>query len=261
MEQLKITILGCGASGGVPAVGNNWGKCDPNEPKNNRTRASIAIQSKETNLIVDTGPDFRLQMNRANIEDLDAILYTHAHADHIAGIDDLRSIQRRYKKSMPAYGNQATLDELQDRFGYMFKDVNSLYLKVLDAFILSENDFGKTMQIGDIELTPFEQDHASCKTLGFRFKNLAYSTDMIDLNDASIEALQGIDTWIIDGAGYFGNPITAHANINRVQELNEKVGAANIYLTHLSLMMDYNDMLEKLPDGMLPCYDGMEFLV
>ncbi len=261
MGQLKITILGCGASGGVPAIGNNWGECDPTNPRNNRMRSSISIQSENTTIVVDTGPDFRHQINRANISKIDAILYTHAHGDHVAGIDELRAFQRRYKKAIPVYSNQVTIDKLSRQFDYMFKDIsNGFYPKVLDPYIFKDTDYTLPQTIGDINFVPVEQDHATCISLGFRFGNIGYSTDMINLSDESISAFKGIDTWIVDGAGYFYDPITVHANVPRLLELNEKIGAKKIYLTHMSLMMDFEDMLKRLPDGFYPCYDGLEFL-
>ena len=260
MAGIKITVLGCGASAGVPAIGNNWGTCDPKEPKNNRTRASIALQSGETTLVVDTGPDLRQQLNREDIQRVTAILYTHAHGDHVAGIDELRSFQRRYKTSIPIYGNKATIEELEDRFAYMFENkFEGFYPKVLDSNIFSETDFGMPRDIGDITFIPFEQDHNTCISLGYRFGGIGYSTDMINLNETSIEALKGIKTWIVDGAGYFFDTITVHANVQRVLELNEKIGAERVFLTHLSLVMDYQEMCEKLPENFYPCYDGLTF--
>lgn len=260
MAGLKITILGCGASSGVPALGNNWGKCDPHEPKNNRTRASIVVQSENTTLLVDTGPDLRLQLNREDIQSVTAILYTHAHGDHVAGIDELRSFQRRYKTSIPIFGNEETVEELQQRFAYMFHNkFEGFYPKVLEPNIFSGDDYGMPQTIGDITFIPFEQDHATCVSLGYRFGEIGYSTDMINLEDKAIETLKGIRTWIVDGAGYFSDTITVHANIARVQALSEKIGVEQVYLTHLPITMDYQELREGLPEHFYPCYDGLSF--
>ncbi|MCB9973604.1 MAG: MBL fold metallo-hydrolase [Rhodospirillales bacterium] len=256
----KITILGCGASGGVPTIGNNWGQCDPNEPRNQRGRASILVQSDTGTIVVDTGPDFRYQLNREDVRRVDAVLYTHAHSDHIAGIDEVRSFQRRYKSSIPAYGNKSTMSELQERFAYMFSsDEKGYYPQALESFIFEEKDYGREHVIAGIPFIPFEQDHATCISLGYRFGDVAYSTDMINLSDASIQALQGTKIWIADGAGYYFDKITVHANISRLLELNEKVGAEKVYVTHLSLSMDYKELLDRLPEGFFPCYDGLSF--
>ena len=261
MGQLKIKILGCGASGGVPAIGNNWGMCDPQEPKNNRTRASVAVQSDTTNMIIDTGPDFRLQLNREDISTVDAIIYTHAHGDHVAGIDELRSFQRRSKKSVPIYGNEATLNELEHRFEYMFYDTaNGLYPRVLSPSIFTEEDFGHVKRIGDISFIPFEQDHTTCKTLGFRFGDVAYCTDMVQLGEKEINIIKGVKTWIVDGSGHYQVDNIVHASIPQIIEMNKTIQAENVYFTHLTLMMDYKKMTDELPEGFYPCYDGLEFI-
>lgn len=261
MGQLKIKILGCGASGGVPAIGNNWGTCDPNEPRNNRTRASIAVQSETTNLVIDTGPDFRCQLNREDIQNVDAIIYTHAHGDHVAGIDELRSFQRRYKKSIPVYGNETTLNELEYRFEYMFKDTSDgLYPRVLTPSIFTDEDFGQEKIIGDIPFIPFEQDHTTCKTLGFRFGDLAYCTDMVRLDEKAINVIKGVKTWIVDGSGHYQADNIVHASIPQIIKMNEIIGAQEVYFTHLTLMMDYKELMNDLPEGFYPCYDGLHFL-
>ncbi len=260
MGKLRFRILGCGASGGVPAIGNNWGTCDPHEPKNLRSRASVAVQSDSTTLIIDTGPDFRFQLNREDIQNIDAVIYTHAHGDHVAGIDDLRSFQRRYKKSVHVYGNIATIDELQHRFNYMFNDTgNGLYPRVLSTHKILESDYGHSQRIGDIDFTPFEQDHTTCKTLGFRFGNLAYCTDMIHMGEQEIELIKGVKNWIVDGSGHYQTDNAVHASIPEIIEMNKIVQAERVYFTHLTLMMDYKELCDDLPQGYEPCYDGMEF--
>lgn len=256
--QPKITILGCGASGGVPAIGNVWGKCDPNEPRNQRSRCSIAVQSATTTLVVDSGPDFRMQINRAEIEKIDAILYTHAHGDHINGLDELTSLRRRDKKPMDVYGMPETIEELQQRFNYLFtNDAQGLYPASAVARGWDNADIGTTMRIGDIEFTAFRQDHGTCDTLGFRFGDIAYSTDMVRLNDTALDVLKGIKTWIVDGAGYHQNDNKVHIGIEGVQAYARTLGIEKVYLTHLSLIMDYDTLLKELPDGIFPAYDGL----
>ena len=256
--NLTVTILGCGNSEGTPTVGNHWGACDPAEPKNRRTRPSIAVQSAETTLIVDTGMDFRDQMNRENIKTVDAVLYSHAHSDHVSGIDDLRSIYKRTNKLMNVYGDEATMKELMERFNYQFIEKFKIYPQVLGANIIGSDQFCKTMTLGDITFTPFEQDHGTCKSLGFRFGDLAYSTDVVDLPTESIKALQGIKTWIVDAAGY-NMPINrVHYTLERLYEAAKAVGAKQIYITHLSPGMDYKNLCSELPPGFTPAYDGLK---
>lgn len=257
--ELTLRILGCGASGGVPTIGNFWGNCDPAEPKNNRTRASIAVQSEDACVVVDTGPDFRQQLNRENIQNIDAVLYTHAHGDHVAGMDELRSFQRRYKKQIPVYGDQATMDELQQRYGYMFKDLGDLYQAVMLPNIFAEEEFGHPYEVAGIPFTPFKQDHYTCESLGFRFGDISYSTDMAELDEKARDVVRGSRIWIVDGAGFYYEGSPVHASIPKVMEMNQDIGAEQVYLTHLSLLMDYQELCDKLPEGYYPCYDGLTF--
>lgn len=261
MTDLKITILGCGNSTGVPAIGNYWGSCDPNEPKNRRTRSSIAVQSNEKTIIIDTGPDFRNQLNRENIQDVDAALLTHMHGDHVNGIDELRVVRFRRDKLVDVYMNQETYDDVASRFPYVFKggaDIK-LYPPILKANIFKSNDFGVRNTISDINFTPFEQDHGTCVSIGYRFGNFAYSLDMLKLDDNAIKQLVGIDTWIVDAAGYKNEKNFAHASLQEVFELNEKIGAKRVILSSLSLSMDYQTLINELPDGYEPAYDGLTF--
>lgn len=258
----KLTVLGCGNSAGVPSVGNFWGNCDPDEPKNSRFRASVAVQDAEENvLIVDTGPDFRLQLNRADadIRKIKGVLYSHAHSDHVCGMDDLRVIRNRTKNILPAYADAPTMRELQFRFSYNFKD-QALYPKVLDGRVIARAQLGRATSIDGTALSvvPFEQDHGRIKSLGFRFGDIAYSTDMVDLPEESLAALSGLKTWIIDGAGYKQAENPVHANLKTVYRLNEIVGASRVILTHLSPAMDYQTLCKELPEGFEPAYDGLE---
>lgn len=255
--KLTITVLGCGNSTGVPSIGNYWGTCDPTEPKNRRTRSSIAVQSAQTTLVIDTGPDFREQMNREDIRNLDAALYTHFHEDHMNGIHELRAFSYRNKNLTPIYADQATLDELHARFEFLFKGGNAeIYPPVLKPHQL---EYGHTYTIGDITFDCFEQDHGSCKSVGYRFGDFGYSTDILDLDDTAVNALKGIKTWIVDGCGYNREDYIAHANLKTIYRLNEQIGAPKVYLTSLSLHMDYQTLISELPDGYSPAYDGLTF--
>lgn len=259
--QGELTILGCGDSAGTPRIGNMWGKCDPDEPKNRRSRPSISVQAGATTLIVDTGPDFKNQINRENITSFDAVLYTHAHADHVNGMDDLRPWHDKTKKRIPIYMHQETFDDLNHRFNYIFKQKSPIYPPIVDTTIWTDEHFAKKQVVGDIAFTPFLQDHGFSKTLGFRFGNIAYSTDLIDLDQTAIEILKGIDTWIVDGANLNIDNAIIHFNLKRIQEFNSIIGAKTVYLTHMKYDLDYKTLLDTLPDGVFPAYDGLKIAV
>lgn len=259
--QAELIILGCGDSAGTPRIGNNWGKCDPSEPKNIRTRASICIRSKATTLIVDTGPDFKHQFNREKLDHLDAVIYTHAHGDHVNGMDDLRPWHDRYKQRIPVYLQKETLDDLNFRFNYIFRQKTPLYPPIVDTHIWEGEDFGQQKKIGDITFIPFQQDHGYMKTLGLRFGNVAYSTDVINFDEKALDILKGVDTWIVDGANlYIKNPVV-HMSLERIQKFNENIGARQIYLTHMKNDLDYKTLIETLPQGIAPAYDGLKIQV
>lgn len=259
-NKLTITILGCGASGGVPVIGNFWGKCHPDEPRNARTRSSIAVQSEYQTLIVDTGPEFRSQLNRENIQDVQAVFYTHAHGDHIAGMDELQSFRRRYKRRMPVYGQSQTIEELESRYFYLFKSVNEkLYPPAVEANIFTPENLCCNQEVAGIKFIPFQQDHGTCTTLGFRFGDVSYSTDMLSLSEEAQDIIKGSRVWIVDGCGIYDSSNPVHASIPQVIEMNKYIGAKSIYFTHLSLMMDYRTIEQDLPEGFHLCYDGLKF--
>ncbi len=255
---MKFTLMGCGNSGGTPSIGNYWGVCDPLEPRNRRTRSAGLVRSETTTLLIDTGPDLREQANRAGIDRADAVIYTHAHADHISGIEELRAFQVRFKKRVPIYGDQATIAELKSRSDYLFNQHRDFYPAVVSPTVIEPDQMGAPMAIGDISFTPFVQGHGTCETLGFRFGDLAYSTDMVEMPDAAMEAVKGIKTWIVDAAGYNLESTLVHATLAQIYALNEIIGAEQVYVTHLPPSMDYQTLLKELPAGYLPAYDGME---
>lgn len=251
----KVIILGCGGSAGVPAIGNNWGACDPNEPKNRRTRPSIAIQTDTTLVIVDTGPDFYEQMNRENLGCPDAIIITHHHSDHINGLDELRTLQRRHKRKFPLYTFEETLNNLQKRYDYMFQETeNGFYPAVLTPIEMKAED---VIETGDIKINTYAMTHGSIQALGIRIGNIGYSTDLKSLERPAIEALKGIDSWIVDGAAYHEERNPVHASIEEVIAMNSEIGAKRVILTHLPPTMDYNTLINELPKGYEPAFDGL----
>lgn len=254
MKKVEFILAGCSVSSGVPAIGNDWGKCDPNEPKNRRDRPCAIVRTDNTTLVIDTGPDFRSQMNRHNIANLDGVIYTHPHSDHIGGIDELRIIKFRQGELVNIYGNDQTLNALKSRYDYMFEDISG-YKKTIVANDLSLN---APQMIGDIEFTAFEQDHGDeMASLGFRFGDMGYSVDMRYIDEQGLSILRGIDTWIVDGAGHHVDDHPTHAPLSRVVEMNEVVQARQVYVIGLSKFMDYKTINDELPDGFECGYDDL----
>jgi phosphoribosyl 1,2-cyclic phosphate phosphodiesterase len=241
--------LGCGTSGGVPRIGNIWGVCDPSEPRNRRRRSSILVQSDGTNLIVDTTPDMREQCLDADLRHLDAALYTHDHADHVNGIDDLRGFTLLRGERTPVYGDADTIASLQQRFGYIFAAARN-YPAIATAHIIDG-----PFTLGDIDIVPFRQIHGSLESLGFRFGAMAYSTDLSDLPEASFELLQDLDIWIVDALR--PKPHPTHTHLARTLEWIERVRPKRAILTHMTWDMDYQTLCRELPQGVEPGYDGL----
>lgn len=261
MGQLKVTVLGCGGSAGVPASGNYWGVCDPNEPKNRRNRCCLAVQSEHTTLIIDTGPDFRHQVNAANIDQISAVLYTHYHGDHVDGVADLRPFRFRYAQLVPIYATRETLDVFERTIPHLLHDQKPVYPKVLDAHEIKPDDLGLEMTIGDISFIPFLQDHTTCQTLGFRFGDFAYSVDVKALYEDSIDVLMGVKTWLVDAAGYHQNDNMVHMSLDQIYQAKSRIGAERAVLTSLTPAMDYQTVMLETPDGVEPAYDGMSFII
>lgn len=260
-HEIELTILGCGNSTGVPAAGNYWGTCDPKTPKNRRTRPSVWVKSETTSLVIDTGPDFSYQATRAGIKAINSVLYTHAHGDHANGIDDLRRYMRACENGvMNLYTNHQTVSELQRRFYYLFEDSEeSIYKKSATLHALDDL-YGQDFRIGDLSFIPFEQSHGRfVRSVGFRFGSLAYCTDMKALDTLALSTLKGIKTWIVDAAAYNEDTNPVHASLKDIYAYNDIIGAQQVYLTSLSLLMDYQTLLNELPEGYYPAYDGLKF--
>lgn len=246
---MKLTILGCGTSGGVPKMPEYWGDCDPSNPKNRRRRASVLVQSTETTVLIDTTPDLREQMLDANVRKLDAVFYTHDHADHTHGIDDLRGFFHAQRTKVPVYGDAATLGILKRRFDYVFNSQDG-YPAICEAHIL-----GGAERVGDITLVPFEQGHGNGISLGYRFGDMAYSTDLNRMPETAFDALKGVKVWVVDALRYEPHP--THSHLNQTLEWIDRIRPERAILTHMTWDMDYETLCRNLPSGVEPAYDGM----
>ena|SRR3990167_5776738 len=250
---MRVKILGCGASGGVPLITGEWGVCDPLNPKNRRSRASIAVEKMNTTLIVDTSPDLREQCLTADIQNINGVVYTHDHADHVHGIDDLRPFLYHNKIPIPVYGNMKTINVLKSRFAYAFphgKEFPPIYRPFVTDHIL-EGPF----QLGDITITPFAQDHGYSTSTGYRFEKVAYSTDVVRLDEEAFKTLEGIEIWIVDCIAM--DPRPTHSHLAQTLEWIERVKPRQAYLTHMSHHLDYDKLLTLLPKEVEPAYDGL----
>jgi len=253
---MKVTVLGCGSSTGVPMIGPDWGACDPTNPKNRRRRASILVETEATRVLIDTPPELREQLLDAEVGKLDAALFTHAHADHCHGIDDLRGFNYLNDQAFDIYADNETLTELRNRFSYAFQPPSLEKIWFRPAFNGHLVRAGTPFPIGDLSVLPFAQAHGRIQTLGFRFGDFAYSTDVNALSDTMEEALQNLDTWLVDAARY--RKTHGHAWVDLTLEWIERVKPRRAVLTHMSEELDYDRLLSELPDGVEPAYDGMK---
>lgn len=258
---MRVTLLGTGGSAGVPMIGGadgsgDWGLCDPAEPRNRRTRASVVIEtSQNQRLLIDTSPDMRGQLLDCHIPGVDAILFTHAHADHITGIDDVRILNRIANQPLTAYGTERTLGEITKRFGYAFRpwDPPHFYRPVLEANTVEPND---VLEVAGLSLRLFNQNHGRVDTLGLRVGSFAYSTDVVALDETAIGVLQGVDTWVVDCFLRTDTHWT-HANLPTVMGWVDRIKPRRTILTHMGTEMDWAWMQANLPAGIEAGYDGM----
>jgi len=254
--MIKITMLGTGSSSGVPAIGCDCAVCTSTDPKNKRRRASILVESETTRILIDTTPDMREQMIEHHIKTIDAVIYTHAHADHLHGIDDLRAFNTQKQGAIDVYADEVTLAEIKNRFGYVFMPSNPVdsvwYRPAITPHIITPPE---TFMIGDIEIQPFLQYHGKMKTLGLRFGTIAYSTDVHGFPEKSFPFLQGLDTWIVDCMRY--EPSFTHAHLDMTLGWINDFKPKLAYLTHMNHDMEYHTLAGELPEHVFPAYDGL----
>ena len=249
---LKLTILGCGTSSGVPRIGNDWGDCDPNEPKNRRTRVSVLVESATTRILVDTSPDLRNQFLDNDIDRIDAVIWTHDHADHCHGIDDLRAIFQTTREPIAAYARPFTLNSLKQRFSYIFKG-HEYYPSICEGSALVSD-----REIGDIRLRFVDQPHGGITSAGLRFehqgKSIVYATDFGEVTAEMLALYHGCDLLVVDALR--DKPHPTHAHLGMTMALIDEVKPELGLLTHMDNSMDYNHLRSILPEHVRPAFDG-----
>jgi phosphoribosyl 1,2-cyclic phosphate phosphodiesterase len=253
---MRVTVLGCGASAGVPLLGCACPVCTSPNPKNRRMRVSITVESKGSRVLVDTGPDLRVQLLQNDIRRLDGVIFTHCHADHVHGIDDIRAVNHQMGGALDAWADAETFKDLKTRFGYAFDNggpIEGLWLRPS----LNSRPIEGPFRVGAMDITPFPQSHGAYRdpALGLRFGNFAYSTDVKDIPDSGFAALEGVKVWIVDCLSPKENP--AHSHLAQTLEWIARVKPARAILTHMNHLMDYDRLRATLPPGVEPAYDGM----
>ncbi len=258
----KITILGCGSSGGVPRIGNDWGKCDPKNPRNRRRRCSALVtrsgEGGTTRILIDTSPDLREQMLGAGVSDVDAVLYTHEHADHTHGIDDLRAFFLLKRARVQVWADDATGRMLTTRFSYCFYTApGSDYPPIIQ---LNAMQAGKPVTIegagGSITALPFQVHHGTIDALGFRIGDMAYTPDIDGVPEQSLSALENLDLWVVDGLRRTRHP--SHWSLPQTLEWIARMKPKRAVITNMHVDLDFDTLARELPAGVEPAYDGLE---
>jgi phosphoribosyl 1,2-cyclic phosphate phosphodiesterase len=254
---MRIRILGCGTSTGVPRLGSGWGACDPQQPRNRRLRSSILVESGGETLLVDCGPDLREQLLAAGIDTLDSVIVTHDHADHCHGIDDLRPIAQARDSPVPLLARADVLERLESRFRYIFIDTR-FYTAVATA-----TPVGDEAAFGDARLRFVDQPHGGITSLGIRLdeagSSAAYAIDFHDMTDDMLAMYQDVDVWIADCLRRAPHP--THAHLDAVLGWARDLKVGQLFLTHLDNSMDYKALAVELPDWAAPAFDGQEVVL
>jgi phosphoribosyl 1,2-cyclic phosphate phosphodiesterase len=257
--RLTFTILGCGSSSGVPRLGNQWGDCDPANPKNRRSRCSLLVTRAtgdgETRALIDTSPDLRAQLLDAGIGALDAVIYTHSHADHVHGIDDLRQIVFNIRRRLPVWADGPTQESLLNRFGYAFvQPANSAYPPILDMNTI-DGPFTIEGAGGPISFTPFVVEHGTIDALGFRIGGVAYVPDVLEIPEPAWSHLEGLDCWIVDALRRTPHP--THAHLDKTLAWIARARPARAVLTNMHMDLDHDTVAAETPPHVTPAHDGM----
>jgi len=254
-NQLKVTVLGCGGAEGVPTLGKDWGKCDPDNPKNFRMRNSLLVQKGSTNILIDCGPDLKHQINRLDeeVRHFDAVLVTHYHPDHISGIFELRTVARyNNNERINLYADEQTLKNLNTGYPYLFVEKHPKYPALFDTHIIDN----AVLDIAGIQIESFVMDHGFCDTLGFIIDGkVAYCNDVVNIKEGDLQKMQDIEHFIIECTAFHEMP--NHTHLDQALDWATQINAKNTYLTDLRKHMDYESLKAILPKNVEPCYDGM----
>ncbi len=258
-DRLRFVILGCGSSGGVPRLGNDWGDCDPANPKNRRRRCSLLVERHGaqgvTRVLIDTSPDMREQLLDAGVGVLDGVVYTHSHADHVHGIDDLRQVVFNMRGRLKVWADGPTQDALLGRFGYAFvQPAGSPYPPILDLYTI-DGPVRVEGPGGMVTLTPFHVGHGSMAALGFRIGGLAYLPDAVTIPEETWSALQGLEVWVVDALRRRPHP--THAHLALTLDWIERVRPARAVLTNMHVDLDHDTVAAETPAHVTPAHDGM----
>ena len=257
-----LTILGCGSSGGVPRIGGDWGLCDPANPRNRRRRCSVMLEKTgaagTTRVLIDSSPDLREQMLSANVGEIDGVWFTHEHADHTHGIDELRGFFLRQRRRVPVWADGQTMALLKRRFSYCFQTIEgSDYPPILVSNLI---EAGQEITLagagGEVSGMPFVVQHGHLDALGFRMGNVAYTPDINGLPDASVPFLSNLDVWIVDALKRGPHP--SHFCLDDTLGAIERFKPQRAILTNMHIDMDYDSLLAELPAGIEPAYDGLK---
>jgi phosphoribosyl 1,2-cyclic phosphate phosphodiesterase len=262
MAVMRFTVLGCGSSPGVPRINGDWGNCDPSEPRNKRLRSSLLVerigdQGGKTTVVIDTGPDFRAQMLAAQVDHIDAVVFTHAHADHIHGIDDLRGYWINQRHLINTYADKATIARVLEGFAYCYRTPEGSNYPPILAHQMIEHytPFSISGAGGPIDFEPLTQMHGSIQSLGFRIGDFAYCTDVSDFPERTVLALKGLDVLIIDALQH--NPHPSHISLTEALHWIEKLAPRRAYLTHMHTPLDYMMVSRETPEHVMPAHDGL----
>lgn len=254
---MKITILGCGTSGGVPRITGDWGRCDPADPRNGRTRPSAMVEADGFRVLIDTTPEVRIQCLAAGVGEIDAVIWTHDHADHTHGIDDLRGFSNRRRQPVPAYAARATLASIRARFGYVFEGGQG-YPPLCEPCLLEE-----ASAIGPMALRTVEQPHGFIGSSGLRFehagRSFGYAIDFSRITPQMGALYTGVDLLVADCLRHRPHP--THANVMMALELVAKTRPGRTLLSHMDSSMDYQRLFAELPEGVEPAFDGQEIVL
>ncbi len=257
--DLEITILGCGSSSGVPAIGNDWGNCDPSNPKNSRLRSSILIKTSKKTILIDATPDLRQQLLNSNIKHLDGVLITHCHADHINGIDDFRFLNVAMKKDINLYATKQVIQTIRDRFSYVFEKLSPQAKGFYYKPCLIPNEIVDEFYIDEIKIFCFQQSHGFSDTTGFRINNFAYCTDVVEFNSDVFKKLSNLDLWIVDCFRF--EPHKSHAHFDKVMKWVKELKPKKVILTHMNNEIDYDHVTSMLPPNCFAAYDGLKIKI